>query len=113
MLRTDCGLAAAVPASTPGQRLISYYTRSVLRVAKSALKHGCSVEEISHAYDYYVFEGIIDDGADPPKTLTVGPDSAANLLELVGGRQPNGDHLIWHAMRCRAQYLDLLPGVGR
>lgn len=85
----------------------------MLRVGESALKHGYSVEEISHAYDYFVFEGIIDDGSDPPKTLTIGPDSAANLVELVGGRQPNGDHLIWHAMRCRPQYLDLLPGGGR
>jgi hypothetical protein len=84
----------------------------VLRVAQSALKHGYSIEEISHAYDLYAFEGIIDDGADPPKVLTVGPDSAGNFVELVGARQPNDDHLIWHAMRCRRQYLNLLPGSG-
>ncbi|KBR61990.1 hypothetical protein MAA44156_04461 [Mycobacterium avium subsp. avium] len=84
----------------------------MLRVAQSALKHGYSIEEISHAYDNYVFEGTIDDGADPPKILTIGPDSAANLLELVGGRRPNGDHLIWHAMRCRRQYLILVPDCG-
>lgn len=85
----------------------------MLRVAESALKHGCSIEEISHAYDLYMFEGVIDDGADPPKILTIGPDSTGNLLELVGGRQPDGDHLIWHAMRCRQRYLNLLPGGGR
>lgn len=85
----------------------------MLRVAESALRHGYSVEQISHAYDYYVFEGVIDDGADPPKILTIGPDNAGNFVELVGGRQPNGDHLIWHAMRCRRQYLDLLPNSGR
>jgi hypothetical protein len=84
----------------------------VLRVAESALKHGHSIEEISHAYDFYAFEGVIDDGADPPKILTIGPDSAGNLVELVGGLQPSGDHLIWHAMRCRRRYLNLLPGDG-
>ena len=85
----------------------------MLRVAQSALKHGYSIEEISHVYDFFVYEGVIDDGVDPPKILTIGPDSAANLVELVGGRQPNGDHLIWHAMRCRRQYLELLPDSGR
>ena len=37
----------------------------MLRVAELALKHGYSIEEISHAYDFFAFEGIIDDGADP------------------------------------------------
>lgn len=98
----------------PGQRIFSYYTLFVLRVAESALKHGYSIEEISHAYDFFfAFEGIIDDGAQPPKILTIGPGSAGNFVELVGGRQPNGDHLVWHAMRCRRQYLTLLPGDGR
>jgi len=81
-------------------------------VAESALKHGLTTEEISYAYDFYAFEGIMDDGADAPKLLTIGPDSAGNFLELVGGRQPNGDHLIWHAMHCRRQYLELLPEGG-
>jgi hypothetical protein len=85
----------------------------VLRVEDSALKHGYSIEEISHAYDMAIFEGIVGDEAEPPKVLTIGPDSAGNLLELVGGRRPNGDHRVWHAMRCRTQYLALLPGDGR
>jgi hypothetical protein len=85
----------------------------VLRVAASATKHGYSIEDISHAYDMVVFEGVVDPDAEPPKVLTIGPDSAGNLLELVGAEQANGDHLIWHAMRCRPQYLALLPGGGR
>jgi hypothetical protein len=91
----------------------SYYTRVVLRIADSALKHGYSREEVSHAYDMAVYEGVIDPDAEPPKVLTIGPDSAGNLLELVGGPRLNGDYLIWHAMRCRPPYLALLPGGGR
>lgn len=89
---------------------VSYYTSAVLRIADSALKHGCSREDVSDAYDMAVFEGVVDAEAELPKLLTIGPDPAGNLLELVGGRRANGDYLIWHAMRCQPQYLALLPG---
>ncbi len=84
----------------------------MLRVTVSAQKHGCATEDISHAYDMATFEGCVDAEAEPPKILTIGPDAAGNLLELVGGERPNGDHLIWHAMRCRRQYLALLRVPG-
>lgn len=92
---------------------VSYYTRPVLRIADTALKHGYSREEISHAYDMWQHESVLDSDAEPPKILTIGPDSAGNLLELIGGELANDDHLIWHAMKCRAKYLALLPGSGR
>jgi hypothetical protein len=85
----------------------------VLRIAPSALRHAYSREAISHAYDLAVWEGVIDPDWEPPKMLTIGPDPAGNLLELIGGEQSNGDHLVWHAMRCRPQYLAQLPGGGR
>jgi hypothetical protein len=85
----------------------------VLRIAKSALGHEYSREDISHAYDLVVWEGVIDPDREPPKILTIGPDPAGNLLELIGGEQENGDHLVWHAMKCRPQYSSLLAGGGR
>src|SRR5262249_22591530 len=102
---------------------VSYYTScdwrdfvlhsaSVLRVHKSALKHGCSVEDVSHAVDMELYEDVVDEDQDPPKLLIIGPDGAGNLLELIGGELENGDLLIWHADRCRASYLDLLPRPG-
>lgn len=84
----------------------------MLRVHDSALRHGCTREDVSHAYDMGLYEGVIDEDADPPKLLIIGPDAAANLLELVGGEFEDGDVLIWHAMKCRKQYLDLLPDPG-
>lgn len=33
-------------------------------------------------------------------------------IELIGAELANGDVLIWHAMACRKQYLDLLPQPG-
>jgi len=83
----------------------------VLRVHKSALKHGCTIEDISHAADMAMYSDILDEDHDPPKQLIIGPDSAANILELIGG-ELNGDLLIWHADRCRKSYLTLLPRTG-
>jgi hypothetical protein len=85
----------------------------VLRIGPSALKHGYSREDISHAYDMYIWEDVIDPDREPPAKLTIGPDPAGNLLELIGGEQQNGDHLVWHAMQCQKKYLDQLPGGGR
>jgi hypothetical protein len=83
-----------------------------LRVRSSALKHGCTIEEISHAIDMAQVEIEIDADNDPPKFLFIGPDSAGNLLELIGGVLAGDVLLIWHADTCRPQYLKLLPNAG-
>jgi hypothetical protein len=84
----------------------------VLRVYESALKHGCTREDISHAVDMALYEGILDEDSDPPKLLIIGPDGAGNLLELIGGELADEELLIWHADRCRQTYLELLPNPG-
>jgi hypothetical protein len=84
----------------------------VLRVHPSALKHGCTVEGISHAADMALYVGNLDSGGDIPKLLILGPDEAANILELVGGELTDAVLLIWHAMPCRPEYFNLLPRGG-
>jgi hypothetical protein len=84
----------------------------MLRVHPSALKHGCTIEDISHAVDMAVYEDVLDEDNDPPKLFFIGPDAAGNWLEVIGGVVENDDLLIWHAMRCRAGYLALLPKPG-
>jgi hypothetical protein len=81
----------------------------MLRVHGSALKHGCSIEDISHAIDMALYENVLEPDNDPPKLLFIGPDHAGNLLELIGGELANDVLLIWHADRCRPAYLGLLP----
>jgi hypothetical protein len=83
----------------------------MLRIAESALRHGCAREDISHAVDMALYVNTLDEESDPPKLLIIGPDGAANILELIGGELED-DLLIWHAMPCRRQYLDLLPKQG-
>ena len=70
----------------------------MLRVHESALKHGCTIEDISHAVDMALYEALLDDENDPPKVLIIGPDGAGNLLELIGGELADDVLLIWHAM---------------
>lgn len=84
-----------------------------LRVHPAALKHGCTVEDISHAVDMALYDRIIDADNDPPKVLILGPDHAANILELVGRELAGDVLLIWHAMPCRPEYYSLLPAGGR
>ena len=52
---------------------------------------------------------VVDDlGEDPDRWLVIGPDQAANLLELVVLVTAEGDELIIHAMPLRATYRKLL-----
>jgi hypothetical protein len=80
-----------------------------LRVRASALKHGFSIEDISHAIDMALFAREIDPDNDPPKLLFIGPDHAGNLLEVIGGEMADDVLLIWHADACGSKYLKLLP----
>jgi hypothetical protein len=84
----------------------------MLRVHGSALKHGHTRETISHAHDMAIYEAVLDPEHDPPKLLIIGPDKAGNLLELIGADLAGSDRLIWHAMPCRTDYLQLLPKTG-
>lgn len=59
-----------------------------------------------------LYRDVLDEDNDPPKLLIIGPDGAANLLELIGGELADDVLLIWHAKSCRAEYLTLLPNTG-
>ena len=59
-----------------------------------------------HAIDQSL---VVDDlGEDPDRWLVIGPDQAANLLELVVLVTAEGDELIIHAMPLRAVYRSFL-----
>jgi hypothetical protein len=52
---------------------------------------------------------LVDDlGEDPDRWLVIGPDRAANLLEVILLITGEGDELIIHAMPLRAIYRKLL-----
>lgn len=77
-----------------------------MEIHPSARRHGITDEDILHAIEHSM---LVDDlGDDPDRWLVIGPDPAANLLELVVLITSEGDELIIHAMRLRRRYRRLL-----
>ena len=80
-----------------------------VEVLRSALRHGVDPEDIQHALSHAL--AVDDVGEDPLRYLVLGPDRAANLLELVVLDTEGGPAVI-HAMPMRPKYRPLLPGGG-
>lgn len=77
---------------------------------QSAAKHGVDRSAISHAIEHAVVVVDLEPGADPPRVLAIGPDDAANLLEIIWLELADDRQLVIHAMRLRSVFYDLLPG---
>ena len=50
-----------------------------------------------------------DPDADPPKVLAIGPDTAANLLEVIWLELDDDRDLVIHAMALRTTFFSLIP----
>lgn len=77
-----------------------------MEILPSARRHGITDTNIFHAIDNSL---VTDDlGEEPDRWLIIGPDQAANLLELVVLINADGDELIIHAMHLRPTFQKLL-----
>jgi hypothetical protein len=77
-----------------------------VEIHPSARRHGISDDDMLHAIEHRI---VVDDiGEDPDRWLLIGPDRAANLLEIVILVTAEGDELIIHAMPLRDAYRKLL-----
>jgi hypothetical protein len=79
-----------------------------VEIYRSARRHGIADEDIVHAVEQAVAVGEQDDG----KVLYLGPDRAANLLEVVSVVREDGSEIVIHAMRMRGKYEPFLRGEG-
>jgi hypothetical protein len=77
-----------------------------VEILRSAFRHGVDAEDVQHALRNAAFIEAIAD--DPTRYLVLGPDRAANLLELVVVDRPQGP-AVMHAMPMRPKYRTLLP----
>ena len=100
---------------TPQPQPPNFADSFVLRYAghqihESALKHGISELDIHHvcANSSDIFE--LDQESYEIKILIIGPDSAGNLLEVIGLEINNQSLLIIHAMKIRKSMMNLLGG---
>lgn len=80
----------------------------MVRVSKSALKHGIRKREIEHAVEQAIGIFNLDQTSEPRKVLLIGPGYGGNLLEIIGFTQPNGDLIVIHAMKMRKKFNSLL-----
>lgn len=69
-------------------------------IIESARKHGVTDEDMLHAFNHPIRTEDLDDHM----TMLIGPDHAANLLE-VGVVTSRGGPVIVHAMPARPKYL--------
>ena len=81
-----------------------------LEIHETALKHDVSELDIRHAYSNSsdIFE--LDQESYEIKILIIGPDSAGNLLEVIGLEINNQSLLIIHAMKIRKSVMNLVEG---
>ena len=76
----------------------------------AARKHGIPGDDIVHAVEHALAEYALEERDDEARrTLLLGPDRQANLLEVVVLELDDGRRLAIHAMRMRAKYVSLLP----
>ncbi|MGH9156566.1 MAG: hypothetical protein ACRD1K_12180 [Acidimicrobiales bacterium] len=79
-----------------------------MEIYDSARKRGIADEDILHAVEHALAVGEQDDS----KVLYLGPDRAANLLEVVSVLRDDGSEIVIHAMRMRTKYEPFLRGEG-
>jgi hypothetical protein len=91
----------------PHQQVSRYDIRHA-EIFASARRHGVADDDIVHAVEHAIAVGEQDDG----KVLDLGPDRAANFLEVVAVTRDDGSEIVIHAMRMRANYEPFLRGEG-
>ena len=73
---------------------------------ESAFKHGVTEDDIKSALETFVFEGAIED--EDEKLLVIGFDTNGNLLEVMYNITEENIGNIFHAMKCRKQFMGLI-----
>jgi hypothetical protein len=77
-----------------------------VEIHAAARRHGIADDDILHAIEHAL--AVEDLGDDPDRWLVIGPNRAANPLELVVLITAEGTEMIIHAMPMRPAYRKLL-----
>jgi hypothetical protein len=78
-----------------------------IRFKQSAFRHGVSEAEIRHAFTNPRYDGPIEGTGISNRYIRLGFDTHGNLLEMLYNEYDT--HIcIFHAMRCRSIFFNLL-----
>jgi len=75
-----------------------------IEILPSATKHGQSKDDILCALEQCIYDETLED--EPNKTLAMGYDRNAKLLEVIFHVVTNEHIVVFHAMPCRKYYIE-------
>ena len=75
-----------------------------VEILPSATKHGQSKVDILCALERSIYDETLE--ADPNKTLSIGYDGNAMLLEVIFHVLSDEHIVVFHAMPCRKHYIE-------
>ena len=75
-----------------------------VEILPSAIKHGQSKDDILSALERCVYDETLEN--DPNKTLAIGYDCNAKLLEVIFHVLSDEHVVVFHAMPCRKSYIE-------
>ena len=75
-----------------------------IEILSSATKHGQSKDDILYALEHSVYDEMLEN--NPNKTLSLGYDKKARLLEIIFHVLSDEHIVVFHAMPCRKYYIE-------
>ena len=75
-----------------------------IEILSSATKHGQSKEDILTALEQSIYDETLE--SEPNKTLSIGYDSKARLLEIIFHVVTDDYIVVFHSMPCRKYYIE-------
>ena len=82
----------------------------IIEINPAAFKHGVTESDIRWAFDTVKYDGWFNDGEgqDKDRYLLIGFDRRGNPLEILYNIIDNETVNVFHAMKCRSIYFDLI-----
>jgi hypothetical protein len=75
-----------------------------VEILPSATRHGLSKEDVLDALERSIYDETLQ--TDPNKTLSIGYDGKARLLEVIFHVISDKHIVVFHAMKCRKNYIE-------
>ena len=75
-----------------------------IEILPSATKHGQSRDDIICALEHCIYDETLED--EPNKTLAIGYDGNAKLLEVIFHVVSDEHIVVFHSMPCRKYYVE-------
>jgi uncharacterized DUF497 family protein len=79
-----------------------------IRFSQSAFKHGVTEADIRKVFDTKKYDAELDGADFENKYLLIGFDRNANLIEVIYNAIGSDTVRVFHAMKCRRSYIELL-----